>query len=503
MHCSTRVFSLLAVLTLPVTGSAQAQPTLPDADALQKVFEQIIRKAEPSVACVLVSRSEEYVRHGPAPSADAPGKLGRFTPRPDLAEALKALDLARPDHVPEVFGSAVVIDESGLVLTCAHVIRKATKIYVRLPGNRGSYADIYAADPRSDFAVLKLLDPPPELKALKIGDGGKLRKGHWIISVANPFAIGFRNSSPCASVGVVKNFRQRDPAIADETDAGRRPLHEFGTLLQTELPVILGKDVKEMKDVRSLLGFSGGALLNLDGELVGLTTTLAALSGDEPGSFAIPMDAAMRRIVEVLRRGEEVEYGFLGISMTRAPQQGVPVQINEVIPGGPAKEAGLLSGEFIVAIDGRPVRDFYDLVFLVGIGLAGNEVKVELARGSPGGRRREVMVRLTKSPVTGAVIASNRPPARAGLRVDHASIVARQNHEIPVGVAIREVIPDSPADRARLQSGKVIKRVNGKVVTSPTEFYRAMEGAGRKIELTILDFAGQQEETITITIDND
>src|SRR6185312_15964803 len=102
----------------------------------------------------------------------------RFQENDPEFRAIASLDLSNPDNVPESFGSGVVIDAvQGLILTQAHVVRKATKIYVRLPGRRGSWADIHAADPRSDLAVLKLIDPPPNLKALRLGDGSKLRKG--------------------------------------------------------------------------------------------------------------------------------------------------------------------------------------------------------------------------------------------------------------------------------------------------------------------------------------
>jgi serine protease Do len=493
MHRSARAFALLAVLVLPVQGRGQAR----EAESLQETFQRIIDKAEPSIGCVLVSRSEDYGRYDAAPSASTPGKLGRFSAGPfidrtplDQLDHLKALDLSRPEHVPEAFGSGVVIDaENGLVLTCAHVIRRATKIYVRLPGGRGSYADIHAADPRSDLAVLRLLDPPKKgLKALKFGDGDKLRKGQWIVSLSNPYAAGFRDGSPSASVGIVSNLRRRGPVVRSEYEAARQPLYIFGTLLQT--------------DVRIDLGSSGGAILNLDGELVAITTALAAKSGGEaPGGFAVPFDRAMRRVVEVLRRGEEVEYGFLGIQMTPHPLPGTPARILDTISGGPAAQAGLMRDDYVVSIAGHEIHDHDDLLLQIGIGLAGSEVKVEVAAGGPTGPRRTVTLRLAKSPVPGSVIACMRPAARAGLRVDYTSVVARQSREIPVGVAIREVVPDSPADRASLQPGKVITRVNGKPVTTPPEFYSAMKKAGRKVELTVLDFSGRQEETITI--DND
>ena len=157
MRRFARALAVVAVLTLPVFGRGQDRPALRDALALQEVVQQVIDKAEPSIACILVSRED------------------------------KPVDLARPEHVPEAFGSGVVLDAAGLVLTSAHVVRRATQIYVRLPGEgRGSYAEVYAADPRSDLAVLQLLKPPAGLKAVKFGDGGKVRKGQLVVAPGQP-----------------------------------------------------------------------------------------------------------------------------------------------------------------------------------------------------------------------------------------------------------------------------------------------------------------------------
>ena len=452
MHFTKSAMSILAVLLLPCLVRAEGR----EAVVLQEAMVKIIEKAEPSIACILVSRSDD-----------------------------NKLDLAHPDQAPEAFGSGAVIDKSGLVLTSYHVLRQAKKIYVRLPGNRGSYAEIWAAESRCDLAVLKMSKPPADLQAIKIGEGDKVRKGQWLIQLANPYAAGFRDGSPSASVGIVSNLRRFGPDNTSELQAAQRPLYAFASLLQT--------------DVRVNLGCSGGALLDLDGNLIGLTTALAALTGGEnPGGFAIPMDAPMRRIVEVLRRGEEVEYGFLGINMPRDMRPGIPVQIAGLVDGGPARESGLLPNDFIVAIDGRPVRDADDLVYLISVGLAGSEVKIEVARGSAGGRRQTISARLAKAPQTGTVVASNRPAARAGLRVDHASVVVAQTKSIPAGVAIREVVAGSPAERAHLQPNKVITLVNGQQVTSPAAFYKAMDAAGKKIELTIMEAPGMPQETIVL-----
>src|SRR5262245_50137266 len=290
------------VLVLTV-AAARAEPP-PEAAALQRAVHKVIEAAEPSVACILVSRSEKYGDPlGEGPPDEARGRLGGFNPgrhRFAPKELVNRLDLASPDTVPESYGSGVVIHESGLVLTNFHVIEKAKKVFVRLPGpDRASYADILAADPRADLAVLKLIRGPGDLKPIKFGDGGKVRKGDWVISLANPFAAGFRDGSPSASWGIISNLRRPapPPGPVDETKRAK-PLAQYAFLIQT--------------DARLNLGCSGGALLNLDGELIGLSTALAARTGGETaGGYAIPLDANVRKMIEVLKRGEEIEYGFL------------------------------------------------------------------------------------------------------------------------------------------------------------------------------------------------
>ena len=267
----------------------------------------------------------------------------------------------------------MVIDaDNGLVLTMAHVIHDATKIYVRLPGGRGSWADIHAADPRSDLAVLRLLDPPADLKAVKRGDGSNLRKGQFVICLANPYAAGFRDGSPSASWGIVSNLQRRASGVTGEIERpGVKPtLHHYGTLIQT--------------DVRLALGCSGGGLFNLNGELIGLTTAQAALAGSEaPGGFAVPLDGPMKRIIDVLARGNEVEYGFLGVQFAKESRSGAGVTVTGVEVGSPAATAGLVHDDVITAINGSPISDNDDLYLQISLCLAGGEARIE-AIGSDG-----------------------------------------------------------------------------------------------------------------------
>ncbi len=469
-------------------GTGSGADDLASALALERTMQKVIRDLEPCVACILVSRSDAYERYGQGPSAAEPGKLGAFSPlhlelppslSQDEREAVrKKLDLSDPGHVPEAFGSGVVIGAKGLILTNYHVVRGATKVFVRLPGDRGGYADIHAADPRSDLAVLRLLQVKPPLKVMLRSAGGQVERGQFVLSLAHPFAAGFRDGQPSASWGIISNIRRRAPGQTRE-DERAKSLHQFGTLLQT--------------DARLHLGCSGGALVNLKGEMIGLSTATAAIQGGEtPGGFAVPMDAAMQRIVDVLARGEEVEYGFLGVGFDRPPR-GDGVELGYVTPGSPAERDGRLQPrDVILAVNGKPVRDSDDLFLFLGSELAGTKVSIDVRRGH--GRKETVAVTLGKFWVPGPRIVSSlgaRPFFR-GLRVDDTSVLAQQSPRrlrIPAGVLVGEVKANTPSATAQLKPGEVISHVNGRPVTSPAEFYLAVRGQTGPVELTLASFS--------------
>ena len=449
----------LAILVgaLSSASASDEKPEIKGALALQATMEKAIEKAEPSIACILVARGED---------------ARDFAPE-------------KQDFVPKSYGSGVVIDEQGMVLTNEHVIRGALKLYVRLPGKSGCFAKLLASDQRSDLAVLQLqLDKSMlPLKAIPLGDGGKVRKGQFVLSVANPYAAGFEDGSPSTSWGIISNLRRRGPLRPrdakepiHEVDEVK-PLHYYGTLIQT--------------DARLNLGCSGGALINLKGELIGLTTALAALGGSEtPGGFALPIDQGMRRIIDKLKKGQEVEYGFLGVSFPGEELHQIEgVAIEHVIVGGPAAKAGMQGGSHIVSIDGVRVYNRNDLFLRIGTKLAGTTVRVEW-RSPSGGPSRSADVALVKAYMPShKFYAMSKARSIGGLRVDYSSVLLTPKdhvYPIPAGVVIREVEPNSAADKARLQVNKVITSVNGRKVSTPAEFFRAVDSAGDSVELTLL-----------------
>lgn len=466
-----------AVCIVALLALTSAAPAQGDAAMLEQAVQDTIRKTEASIACILVSRSPYYREHRSWPRNAEPWQLGKF---PRLRDADghqdhvdKKHDLSHPDYVPESFGSGIVIDKAGLILTCAHVVRGATKLFVRLPGGIESYADFVALDSRSDLAVLKLTELKQELKPVTFGDGDAVKKGQFVVALSNPYAAGFRDGEPSASAGIVSNLRRRAVKSGSEKERSRLQLHHFATLLQT--------------DARLNLGCSGGALVNLKGEVIGILSAQAALVGWEtPGGFALPTTAGLQRVIEVLRKGEEVEYGFLGVQLR--DQDGRGVKVDHVIAQSPAQQAGIQPGDYLLSVGGIPMRSSDDIFLHVGMMLAGSTVTAERGR-SPQGVGQRVSLTLAKYHVPQVSIVSKRPPAMAGLRVDHASLAVQRApaifQPIPPGVLIRDVEKDSPADKARLQPDKVITHVNRTPVTTPKQFYATMADLRGKVELTL------------------
>jgi serine protease Do len=470
-----RAFLLIAcVCALAPDYRSTDKTALKDALAIEQAVQEVINQAEPSIACIIVSRSDVYQRVFQQPAPPSPGQLGSFDPGGTFQrEESKRYDLADPSHVPEAYGSGVVIDnEAPLILTNYHVVRDATKIYVRLSGNKGSYADIHAADPRSDLAVLRLLEAKKlrPLQKLTFGDADSVRKGTFVVSLANLFAAGFRDGSPSASWGIVSNLRRRAAGNAEE-EKYKIELHVHPILLQT--------------DARLNLGCSGGALLNLKGELIGLTTARAAINGSEgAGGFAIPLDKNIQRIIALLQQGREVEYGFLGVG----PERGIPrteglrrgdgFHVGDVTLGSPAYRAGVQPGDLVLSVNGVRVHDFEDLVLAVGTMMAGSKVDLELENHS----RRRVPVTLAKFYVPGTIIASKRPHPVRGFRVDYTSVVAMklnlEGHQaiIHPGVYVSELSTGSAA--AKLKVGDIITQVKDIAVNTPDEFYREVHKVG-------------------------
>ena len=286
------------------------------------------------------------------------------------------------------------------------------------------------------------------------------------------------------------NLARKAPAMPSESDPSGRPtLHHYGTLIQT--------------DAKLNLGTSGGPLLNLKGEMVGLSVTWAATAGYEAaGGYAIPVDQTFRRAVETLKQGREVEYGFLGIQPTNLRPQEVlgglqGMRVGQVVPGTPAARYGLKVGDVVTAVDDTPIHDADGLVLNVGKLPAEAVTRLSVLRG---GSRRTIEVTLTKYAVHGKKIVTAADPAWRGLRVDYpTAVVDEEGHSrggmsfVDDAVMVVEVAEGSPAHAAGLRRGMLITHVDGAAVRTPKEFAAAV---GRNRGPVQLRLAGDEKTPI-------
>lgn len=463
------------VLAQPGSGIAIAQePTgLQMALAMEELLVEAIAKAEKSV--VAISRVPRGERGG--------------------GDTLEPTD---PDFVPDVFGSGVIIDRRGYILTNAHLLdfdekkKDAYSYYVwhqKRPYKAAVVpppkAEVTAVSGFHDLAVIKIT-PSSELTPIVFGDTTKLRKGNVVIALGNPYATG-RDGEATASWGIISNLSRPAPRPIEQTKDTSSTLADYGTLIQC--------------DARLNIGSSGGALINLHGKMIGLTTSLAALYGyEKAGGFAIPMDADAQTAIQRLKLGREPEVGFIGLQPTNLSADEIRqgrfgVALTNVIEGAPAAKAGLQMGDVITHIEGEKV--YNKNTFMRDIAKRAPETPVRLrVNRSLFGRNRDfhVSVVLAKKFVESnrPSYASNPEPAWRGLQVDYSTAIPldiylnKLDAIDPKGcVSLPTVETDSLAWKSGARPWMFVSHVNGQRVSKPSEFRRIAEAASGAVELTM------------------
>ena len=483
---------VLALTLAPVCDEHSAWGQTPAsgleaAAALEKAVVEAIARTERSV--VAIAR----VRH------ERPGEAWSVEVRPDPFGGRRLLPgplpkPGDPDFVPNEFATGVVVDRGGLVLTVYHALGEDSDYYVTTHDHKTFRAKIVGADPRSDLAVLA-----PDDNALArsgtldwlpvaLGDAAGLRKGQIVIALGNPYALASQDGQASASWGIVANLGRKAPPTPDETDLlGKTTIHHFGTLIQT--------------DAKLNLGTSGGPLVNLQGEMVGLATSLAAGPGyEQAAGYAIPVDATFRRALEALKQGREVEYGFLGIQLglpelDDAAKGLLGTRVERILPGLPAVRHGIRPGDLITSVNLTPIRDSDGLVREVGKLPADATVRLVVLRGQ---RRLELDVELTKYRVRGKKVVSMPPEGWRGMRVDYATAVYDLASPgfggsplLGETVAVSDVEKGTPAWEAGLRPGMLISHVGRTAVNTPRQFRQAISAKTGPVDIRLATQSGE------------
>ncbi len=356
----------------------------------------------------------------------------------------------------EGLGSGVIIDAAkGYILTNNHVINNADKISVRLNDGREYDAKLIGRDEQSDIALLQVSDVK-NLTAVKIADSDKLRVGDFAVAVGNPFGLG-----QTATSGIISAL-------------GRSGLSLEGleNFIQTDASINRGN--------------SGGALVNLNGELIGINTAILAPGGGNIGiGFAIPSNMAQSLSKQLIEFGE-VKRGLLGIKgsemtadMAKAfntdAQRGA--FISEVMPKSAAAKAGIKAGDILVSLDGKPISSFAELRAKVGTTAPGTTVKIGLLRE---GKAMDVAVTLDNSESV-STNAETLSPALQGASLTNGALPNGDK-----GVKIDKVDKGTPAAQFGLQKGDVIIGVNRQRVENINALRKLLEAKPAVMALNIV-----------------
>jgi serine protease Do len=435
---------LLLCLLPSASASGQSVPArMPALTDLSRSLQDLSAKVSPSVVQVFVTG---YA----APDEDDQGATGE-------------------PHLERTNGSGVIVDPDGYIVTNAHVVQNATRIEVELPfeatgGARGRSilkrrgrvvgAQIVAIDHETDLAVVKV--EARGLPALAFGDSDTLRSGQIVLAFGSPLGLDSSVSMGVVSA-VARQLAPEDPMIYIQTDATINP------------------------------GNSGGALVDTDGQLVGINTLILSQSGGSEGiGFAAPSNI-VRNIFNQIRKTGRVRRGEIGVhpqTITPLMAEALGMTIDagvvlaDVIPGSPADKAGLAPGDFVLSLDGKPMengRQFRINVYTRGVG---EQVAVEVRRGDRTLTVRvPVVERENDARQLEALIGTQQVIAGLGIiGLDLAPPIASLLPPLrrDKGAVVARVTPATPfSQQGRLQAGDVIYAVNGRAVAGVEELKKA------------------------------
>ncbi|HEY3056700.1 MAG TPA: Do family serine endopeptidase [Thermoanaerobaculia bacterium] len=375
-------------------------------------------------------------------------------------------------------GSGFIISPDGYILTNNHVVEGASKIEVHFgadengSGGRTIPAKVIGRDPATDIALVKI-DAGQNLPYVPLGDSDRIRKGDWAIAIGNPFQL-----ENTLTVGVI-SAKGRALGFSEET-------RSFENFIQTDAAINFGN--------------SGGPLMNINGEVVGINTAIRG-GGAQGLGFATPINTA-KRLLPSLKQGK-VTRGYLGMTITEVSEDareafGVPAEtrgavVQNVTPGKPADKAGIQHGDIITEIDGRSIRSNRDLIDYISYLPVGSEVRITLLRN---GQRQNVTARTAERPLETAMNqeSSTGPtePVRnkLGMSVQDLTPQVRQTYALNDdvrGVVVTNVKAVSAAADSGISEGDVISEVRGQRINNAADFRSAIDRlhSGQKVAMYV------------------
>lgn len=357
--------------------------------------------------------------------------------------------MPRKDYDQKSLGSGFLIDSKGYIVTNNHVVQDADTITVKLKNGEEYEAKSIGTDPNTDLALIKI-DAKKDLTHLSFGNSKEVNVGEWVVAIGSPFGL-----EQTVTAGIVS-------AKGRVIDAG--PYDDF---IQTDASINPGN--------------SGGPLLNLKGEVVGINT--AILANAQGIGFAIPSNMA-ENIIEQLKNSGEVVRGWLGVRIQDVDQglaeyydldEPEGVLITDTFANNPAENAGMKTGDVIISINGKMIKDSRELTRVVAGLRVGLEVKVVAIRS---GKRKEFTVLIGKR--DGDLASSSKHDKDVipfGIKVVELDKEISKKLGVPYGqgVLVANLDPNGKALKQGFRKGDVILQINHRPISSPEGYTKLIK----------------------------
>lgn len=481
----TIVFSLLISAGCRRTEMALDTPSAPDTaqpaqptskildDGSRTSFADIVERVSPAVVNINIEQKAKPNQ----PTSQFPfGDLFRNLPQAPQGN--------QPPQIERGLGSGVIVSADGTILTNHHVIEGATRIRIEMTDKRTFDAKVVGSDPASDLAVLKI--EAQNLPYLNLGNSDQVRVGDIVLAIGNPLGIG-----QTVTQGII-SAKGRRTGLSDGS---------FEDFLQTDAPINRGN--------------SGGALINLNGELIGINSQILSTTGGSIGiGFSIPSNMAKPVMDQILKEGR-VRRGQLGViiqnitedlarSLELKDTRGVIV--SEVRTGSAAEKAGVRRGDVITAINGDKIEDSNVLRNKVAGTLPGNEITLTVLRD---GKEQEFKATLDEFTVENAKNENSADPNNPGnsnqsgkLGLDLLPLTPDTATRLGLssdakGLIVTEIDPSETAAAAGMVKGDVILEINRKPVENFDQVQAALDNAGNKPLIFLIARGGR---TIFMTV---
>lgn len=386
----------------------------------------------------------------------------------------------RPDNMPSGMGSGVIISPDGYIISNNHVVAGASKLEVVLSNKKSYIATLVGTDPNTDISLLKIEEKG--LPYLNFANSDMVEVGQWVLAVGNPLGL---NST--ATAGII-SAKGRGIGILAQGSA-TNPIESF---IQTDAAINMGN--------------SGGALVNTNGDLIGINSAIASPTGYYSGyGFAVPSNLA-RKIVEDLKKFGMAQRGFLGVGsldlsndqqVAQYNQQfktnikaGTGIYVTEVANNSGADNAGLRKGDIITKIDNTSITDFADLSLAVGSRRPGDAVNVTYLRNGSENTLR-VVLKDQKGGTSVRTRADLSASEKIGGEFESLNESFKTRYGLNSGVLAKNIVDGGELSKIGIVDNYIIMEVNGKPVNSQKDVERILSNYNGNVQIKFVDEYGR------------